>query len=150
MNNISTSCKIHRRNCASWWYVCRHPHDPAGAFLFPPSSYLGTRIFPKGASPGPACKRSPDDIAASPSSWSPAGNGQEVLARAASVVCSFFPSCFCSAVWSTKQHKAYSFLGSSFLDVIVDEEGCTAWSVFCIAINQGMGFSKGLLSCIKL
>lgn len=48
------------------------------------------------------------------------------------------------------QHKAYSFSGSSFLDVIVDEEGCTAGSVLSIAVNQGMGFSKGLLFCVKL
>lgn len=45
-------------------------------------------MFPKGLSPVPACEESPDDVLASPSSRTPAGEGQEMLARAALVVSS--------------------------------------------------------------
>lgn len=62
-------------------------------------------MFPKGLSPVPVSKESPDDVPASPSSQTPAGEGQEMLARVASVVSSLLLAVSmlqCGAQSSTK------------------------------------------------
>lgn len=63
------------------------------------------------------------------------------------MVCSLFLAVFpLQCVGST---KFTAFWAPVFFAVTVDEDRCIAWAVFCIAVNQGMFFSEGLLSCIK-
>lgn len=59
----------------------------------------------------------------------------------------FFLLCLCCSVWTAQSLQLF---GLQFLEAVEGEEGCLAWSVFCIALRQGIVFPKGLLSCLKL